>query len=314
MATITVKPYVDKSEDDGIGLVGLGLNSFPGTKKIFQVPIKNGRYLTGFDEHASYLSTLDEKEKAKEIKKIKEKCKELDSLYKHLAICDCSLENDFYRKMNIELSSDNNYYDTNNILDEVKVSIIRTGAKYSGDSYIAASFEEASTSNKDYFYYLSDPELDIISEVSNKKKRNNAYKALGTIEDSISDLRLYSKFLLRPSKGLNSLNSDGLYAKLDDFINGVVDGQTSGDFKENHEVFTKTLKKDKQEILARVVIKYALYLNIIRQRADKEFTFVKTGNELGKTPTEMYDYLTNLKNSELYEQIKKEVNAEMAIM
>ena len=68
MATITVKPYVDKAVDDGIGLAGLGINSFPKTKKSFQVPIKNGRYLTGFDEHASYLASLEEKEKAKEIK------------------------------------------------------------------------------------------------------------------------------------------------------------------------------------------------------------------------------------------------------
>lgn len=314
MATITVKPYVDKTVIDGVGLVGLGISSFPKTKKSFQVPIKNGRYLTGFDEKASYLFSLDEKEKAKEIKKIKEKCKELDNLYPHMKICDCSTENELYSKMIIELGAENNYFDSKNILDEIKISIIRTGAKYSGDSYVAASFEEADNSNKDYFYFLSDPELDIVSEVKSKKKRNNAFNALSNIEDNISDLKLYTKYLLRPSKGLNTLSSDGLYNKLDDFINGIVDGETSKNFKENYDVFTKTLKMDKTEILTKVVIKYGLYLNIIRQRADKEHVFVKTGNELGKTPNEVYDFLTNIKNLEIYEQIKQEVNMEVPLM
>jgi hypothetical protein len=314
MSTITVKPYIDKSMDDGIGLSSLGLNSFPNTSKKFQVPIKNGKFLTGFDPDASYLSTLDTKEKAKEIANIKAKCKEFDAMYPHLKICDCSLSNEFYSKMMIDLKSGSNYFNTENIIDQVKISIIRTGAKYSNDSYVAATFQEADTSNKDYFYFISDPELDIVTQVDNKKRRNKAVQLLTSIEDSISDLRLYSKFLLRPSKAINTLKSDALYAKLDDFIEGVVDGVTSKDYKDNFETFSKAFKLDKQEVFTKVVIKYAMFFNIIRQRSDKEYTYVKTGNELGKTPKELYTFLTNLKNQEIYEQIKHDVNTEMPIL
>ena len=307
MAVISIKPYVDKN-DDAIGLAGLGLNAFPGTKKIFQVPVKNGRFLTGFDEKASYLSSLDAKEREKEIKRIKTKCKEFADLYPHLAICDCALTNEFYGNMSIELSAGNNYFDTTNIMDEIKVSIIKTGAKYAGDSFVASSFEEAMTSNKEYSYYVSDPELDIQTEVTAKKKINNAISSLDKISDNVSDMRLIAKFLLKPTKALNTLSSDGLYNKLDDFIKGIVDGEISSEFKNNHEVFTRAIKMEKQEMLAKVVIKYAIYLNIIRQRADKEYTFIKTGNELGKTPEEMYMFLTNIKNQDIYEDVKGEVN------
>jgi hypothetical protein len=73
MATMIIKPYVDK-EKDTIGLSDLGMNSFPRTSTTTEVPIIYGKYLTGFDKNAFYLDTIqDEKLKAKEIKTIEQK-------------------------------------------------------------------------------------------------------------------------------------------------------------------------------------------------------------------------------------------------
>lgn len=312
MAVVTVKPYVDK-EINPIGLAGLGYNSFPGTKKIFQVPIKNGRFLTGYDEKAPYLSSLDVKEREKEVKRIREECKEFKDLYPHMDICNCAADNEFYQNLTIELSAGNNYFDTNSIHDRVKINIIKAGANYSGDSLVASDFEEAATSNKDYMYFVSDAELDIETEVGLSKKRNKAVAMLDTIEDKTSEMLLVAKYLLKPNKALNALTANGLYQKLDDFIKGKVDGETSKESKNNHEVFVKALKLDKQERIAKVVIKYGIYLNVIRQRADKEFIYAKTGNELGKTPEAIFLFLTNLKNADLFAEIKQDVDSELKI-
>lgn len=312
MAVITVKPYLDP-EEDRIGLIGLGLNRFPGTKIIFQVPIKNGRFLTGFDEKAAYLSYLTPKDKEKEIKRIQSRCKELESLYPHFEICNCSVDNPFYANMTIELEPANTYFDTNNVMDEIKLSIIKTGAKYSSDSFVAGNFEEAVTSNKDYMYYISDAELDVETEVNLTKKRNKAVALLDEIEDNPAEMRLVLKYLMKPGKQYDDLKSSGLYKKLDDFIKGLVEGETVKEGKMNHEIFTRTMKMDKSEIIAKVVIKYGIHLNIIRQRADKEFFYSKTGHELGKTPEEIFLFLTAIKNADVYNQIKDDVSAETKI-
>lgn len=307
MGVITIKPYVDH-EEDKIGLAGLGLNSFPGTSKIFQVPVKNGRFLTGFDEQAAYLSTLPEKEREKEKKRIKDRCKELKNLYPHYDICDCSTENEFYSKMMIEIGASNTYFDTNNILDEVKLSIIKTAAKYSSDSFVAANFEEAATSNKDYLYFISDAALDIETEVTLRKKRNKATALLDSIEDDNSQMRLIIKYLLKASKKYDSYTNSQLYNVLDEFIKGKVDGELMEGSKNSHEIFTKAMKIPKEELLAKVVIKYGIDTNVIRQRSDKEFIYTKTGNELGKTPEEIFNFLTTLSNMDIYMQIKEDVS------
>lgn len=312
MAVITVKPYLDP-EEDKIGLIGLGLNAFPGTKKVFQVPVKNGRFLTGFDEKAAYLSYLPEKEREKETKRIKARCKELEALYPHFKICDCSLENEFYNNMLIELEASNSYFDSNNIMDEVKLSIIKTAAKYSSDSFVALNFEEAATSNKDYLYFISDAELDVETEVTLKKKRNKAVALLDEIEDDSTQMRLIIKYLFKPSKQFDTLKSTSLYKKLDDFIQGIVEGEVTKEGKNNHEIFTKVIKMDKSELIAKVVIKYAIYLNIIRQRPDKEYFYTKTGHEFGKTPEEIYNFLTEIRNMDVYNQIKDDVSTETKI-
>jgi hypothetical protein len=92
MATMIIKPYVDK-EKDTIGLSDLGMNSFPRTSTTTEVPIIYGKYLTGFDKNAFYLDSIqDEKLKAKEIKAIEQKVKDFNSKYPHFKVDDVILE------------------------------------------------------------------------------------------------------------------------------------------------------------------------------------------------------------------------------
>ena len=88
MATMIIKPYVDKDKDT-IGLSDLGLNAFPRTSTTTEVPIIYGKYLTGFDKNAFYLDLIqDEKLRTKEIKSIEQKVKDFNSKYPHFKVDD----------------------------------------------------------------------------------------------------------------------------------------------------------------------------------------------------------------------------------
>ena len=88
MATMIIKPYVDK-EKDTIGLSDLGMNSFPRTSTTTEVPILYGKYLSGFDKNAFYLDLIqDEKQKAKEIKTIEQKVKDFNAKYPYFKVDD----------------------------------------------------------------------------------------------------------------------------------------------------------------------------------------------------------------------------------
>lgn len=311
MATVIIKPYIDK--DDTIGLGVMGLNSFPGTMKAFHVPEKHGRFLTGFDTGAFYLNSLDEKERKKEVERIKK----LVEAYKRSTnydISDSSPDNKFYSSMIIELSAENTIFDTNNPLSAIKLEIIKTNAKYNKDFFVAPSFIDAETSNRDYKFYISDSETDIEDEVSYKREINAAIAKLDelTSKDK-SKYLLIIKYLLSPDKSFNTESDNRLYKRGDDYIRGFINGEKAKDSKELYKHFIKASSLDRDELIKKVVIKYAIYLNIIRVNRDKEFAYVKNGQLLGKTPEEVYQFLSIAKNADTYKAIYDDVDNEIKV-
>lgn len=77
--------------------------------------------------------------------------------------------------------------------------------------------------------------------------------------------------------------------------------------------FIKASSLDRDELIKKVVIKYAIYLNIIRVNRDKEFAYVKNGQLLGKTPEEVYQFLSIAKNADTYKAIYDDVDNEIKV-
>ena len=72
---------------------------------------------------------------------------------------------------------------------------------------------------------------------------------------------------------------------------------------------------DREELLAKVIIKYAILTNVVRLNTkSKDWEYSKTLQTLGKTPDEMYYYLTDAKNMELFKDIKTDVQEEVRII
>lgn len=313
MATILIKPVVDP-EKDSIGLSKLGLNSYPGTGKISQVPLKHGRFLTGYDVNAFYISSLPEKERKKEIDRINSECERMNALYPHYNICDCSITNPFYSEMLIEIKPDLTFFDTNNIIDAVKLSIIETNAKYNMSSIIAISYQEVLESNRDYKYYIANEERDVEAQVSKRREINKAISTLDNLEaNDKTKLLLVTKYLFRPNKSYNTESTMKIYKKCDDYIHGTIDGEKTKASDETYKNFVKVAGMSNEELIAKVLVKYAIYLNIIRLSKEKQYIFLKTGQELGNKPEDIYNYIISPKNRDTYDELLAEVEKEIKI-
>lgn len=323
MAVLLIKPYVNK-EEDSIGLASMGLNSFPSTKKIIEIPVKYGKYVTGFDPNAYYLDSMDEKDRAKEVKKIKEDIEYFNKKYSSFKVDEVTIDkdkegnviaNEFYLNMLLEIGAEATILNTSNPVDLVKIKIIKTNSKYNDDFLIAPDLRTAMESNRDYKFYIADTEADVEQEVSKKKEMNKAVSLLDEISaDDKTKFLLVLKHLLPANKSYHKESDNRLYKRADDYINGIVDGSQVKGGDQFYKNFIKTCAMDREELLKKVLIKYAIYLNTVRSNREKEFVYIKTGQELGKNPEEIYKYLSNPKNTETFNEILKDVENEVKLI
>lgn len=325
MATLIIKPFLQK-ENDSIGLSEYGFAAFPGSKTYIEVPALYGKYLTGFDVDAFYLDKLDEKTREKERKAIKAKVGELNRKFPHFRLDEVRVPqkpddesikpNPFYANMVIELKSDMTVLDSNDPESLVKIEIIKTNAKYNPFFEIAPDLITARESNKEYKYYIVNADRDVEQEVSLKKEMNKATSTLDNLSSKDKEkFILVVKYLLPANKGYNSESEMRLYKRADDYINGNIDGEKVKGGDTFYKNFIKASEMDREELLAKVIIKYAILTNVVRLNTkSKDWEYSKTLQTLGKTPDEMYYYLTDAKNMELFKDIKTDVQEEVRII
>ena len=325
MATMIIKPYVDK-EKDTIGLSDLGMNSFPRTSTTTEVPIIYGKYLTGFDKNAFYLDTIqDEKLKAKEIKTIEQKVKDFNSKYPHFRVDDVLVErlpdgsikaNPFYLEMLIELKAEMTVLNSDNPEHQVMMEIIKINAKHNSAFDVAPDLVTARESNKSYKFYISNTEVDVENEVIKKKELNKAITLLDTISsDDKERFLLVVKHLLPANKGLSTESDMRLYKRADDYINGIIDGEKAKGGETFYRNFIKVCEMDRDVLYNKVLIKYAIMTNIIRFNSKtKDYEYATTNQELGKTPEDIFNYLTQPKNMSILKEIDGEVKREVKIL
>ena len=325
MATIIIKPYIDKDRDT-IGLSELGMNSFPRTSTITEVPIIFGKFLTGFDTNAFYLERIqDEKQKQKEIKSIEQKVKDFNAKYPYFKVDDVVVNklpdgtivaNPFYRDMLLELKAEMTILNSENPEDQVKIEIIKTNAKHNPDFDVAPDLVTARESNRQYKFYISNADVDVEHEVIKKKEMNKAITLLDTISSEDKErFLLVVKHLLPANKGLSTESDMRLYKRADDYINGIIDGEKAKGGETFYRNFIKVCEMDRDELFNKVLIKYAIMTNVIRfNTKTKEFEYSITHQELGKTPEDILVYLTKPKNMDLLKDIKTEVLKEVKII
>jgi len=183
------------------------------------------------------------------------------------------------------------------------------------DFLVAPDLRTAMESNRDYKFYIADTEADVEQEVSKKKELNKAISVLDELSaNDKTKFLLVIKYLLPTNKSYHKESDNRLYKRADDYINGVVDGEKVKGGDQFYKNFLKACTTDRDELLKKVVVKYAIYLNVIRANREKDFIYVKTGQDLGKTPDDIYKYFSNPKNVELYEDVLRDVESEVKLI
>ena len=72
---------------------------------------------------------------------------------------------------------------------------------------------------------------------------------------------------------------------------------------------------DRDVLYNKVLIKYAIMTNIIRFNSKtKDYEYATTNQELGKTPEDIFNYLTQPKNMSILKEIDGEVKREVKIL
>lgn len=312
MRTVTIKPFVN-DETDHIGLNKIGLNSFPQTKKVFPIPIKNRRYLTGLDVNAEYLSLLPEDIRKEKIKEIEKECKQLDKLYPHLKLCDCSESNEYYQSIEISIGAENTYLNLDSIDDYIRYKTIKVLAETrSKDSIVALSLRDVVKNGMRDRFYIADESLDAEEEVRVIREQNKAIRLLDEMfTDNKNLMNVMLKYFMPADRHINKLSESIKYSKL----NGIIKGDNKGENVEpRYQEFIIAANKPIQELEYDVVLKYALDLLLVKKNSGTgKYYIASNGIEIGKSQREMLDFLKAGKNFDEYVALRDAVDEQIKI-
>ena len=317
---ISIKPYVHEGAKN-MGLEVYDMSVHGGV--VHEEPIicleQNGvkRYLTGLYEFAQEIKNLPETEKKAKIKHIRET---VILLEKELAsnIIDIK-DKDFWDKVKIVRPDNYKFWDNLTIRmgnkpvffspktktsDLIKITAIKEG----GFSMIAPSLEAARRAGGKFKFYLDKKEETISFKLEYKKEKNKALAALQKIYDKDQRKLFYMCKVLDhdSAKFKNNSPVDYLYEVLDEVING---NRGSKKKKESPTEFLRVAAFDPETLKLRAIISDSNFYKIIVRRSDGNFYHRMSSALLGKTYSEIMEYMKNPLNDKVLGKIMKEVES-----
>jgi hypothetical protein len=317
-STIAIRPFF-QSAVDNMGLQNYGLSLFEGAFHEEQLACLevNGikRYLTGLNEFAPEVKTLsldDQEAKVKEIRRV------VSHLEKALAanVVDPD-DKEFWNKIKLLRPDNGDLWDKIRIrvgnepvylepekdpYDLIKLYAIEAG----GFSMIAKSLEDARRSPRPVKFYLDKLEETASINTEVKKLRNKALAELQKLFDKNQNKLFYVAKVLDPNSAQykKSTPNDIVYDNMDKYINGDLVDKNK---KQTAQRFLDTVNMDMETLKIRAIIKDCSYYRFIATKADGFIYHLETTTMLGRTPTDVAEYLKNPLNEEILIDVTKKV-------
>ncbi len=310
---ISIKPYIDPSKQN-MGLEKYGLALWDGVAHEEQLACIdiNGvrRYVTGLNEFAPEIKLLPEEQrlaKAKEIRKV------VSQLERELAANivdpesktfwnDIKLlkpDNDeFWGKITLRCTNQALTLDIKNPFDLIRLYAIEAG----GFSMVCKSYEAARASATPPKFFL-DKYMEAVGTATEvKKSRAKALAMLMNLyETNISKLMYVAKIVDTTSPQYKkSTPHDILYDNMDKFINGET---SEKDKKRSAKTFLDAANSSIEDLKIRALVKDATYYKFIATGADGFIRHVDSGTQMGRTPSEVIEFLKNPLNDQLFGKI-----------
>ena len=316
---VSIKPYFDPSVEN-MGLENYSMALHDGIYHTEQIVCleRNGikRYVTGLNEFAPEVKLISDKEaKAAKIKEIRTVVAQLETEFAAnvVSIEDEDFWNklkvmrpdndEFWSKIELKASNDITFMDpVSDPYDLIKLYAIDAG----GFSIVAPSYEAAKAMAVAPKFYLDRAEETISTKNTVKKLRNKALAALQGMFDKDSRKLLYVTKVIDPGsvQYKYSTSNETLYDLMDSYITGESfekSKQTAA------QTFIDTSKLSVGDLKLRAIIKDAAYYKFIILKADGHIYHTETASVLGKNPSDVFEYLKNPLNEQIYVDIQDAV-------
>jgi hypothetical protein len=316
-SSVSIRPYIN-STISNMGLEKWDMAVFEGVvhEEVIACLEYNGikRYVTGLNEFAPDVKSLPEEERIAVVKEIRATVAQLE---KELAsnVIDPKDEefwnkvkllkpdnSEFWEKIVLRMGNDPVFLDPNlDPYDLIKLRAIQAG----GFSLVAKSLEQARASVSHKFY-LDKYEETISVKTEVKKLRNKALAELQKLYDkNANKLFLICKVIdSNSTQYRKSTPNDVLYDNMDKFINGET---VETDKKKTASRFLEVSALDMESLKLRAIVKDANFYKVIATRGDGNIYHMKSSSMLGKTPTEIVEYLKNPLNEEILLDVTRNV-------
>jgi hypothetical protein len=186
--------------------------------------------------------------------------------------------------------------------DLIKLYAIEAG----GFSIVAKSFEEARRMPTPPKFYLDKLEDTVSTKTEVKKLRNKALAELQKLFDKNTNKLFYvAKVVdINSTQYKKSTPNDVLYDNMDKYINGET---VETNKKKTAERFLEVVDLDMETLKLRAIVKDATYYKYISPRGDGFIYHMQSGTMLGKTPTDIVEYLKNPLNDQILIDLQQKV-------
>jgi hypothetical protein len=317
-SSIAIRPFFEQNASN-MGLEQYGLSLFDGAYHEEQLACLeiNGikRYVTGLNEYAPEIKNLDPEEQDSKIKQIRMIVSQLE---KELAsnIVDPK-DSEFWNKVKLLRPDNGDFWDRVKVVcgnepvflepDKDPYDLIRLLAiEAGGFSIVAKSFDDARKMSVPPKFYLDKLENTVSTKTEVKKIRNKALAELQKLFDKNTNKLFYvAKVVdINSSQYKKSTPNDVLYDNMDKYINGE---SVDKDKKRTAEKFNEVANLDMETLKLRAMVKDATFYKILSARADGFIYHMETVTMLGKTPSDVVEYLKNPLNEQILLSIQSKI-------
>jgi len=317
-STIAIRPFFDSGVDN-MGLQKYGLSLFEGAFHEEQLACLeiNGikRYVTGLNEFAPEVKNLPLEEQEGKITEIR---RVVSFLEKALAANVVEPDDkDFWNKITLLRPNNEQLWDKIKIrvgneavylepekdpYDLIKLYAIEAG----GFSMISKSLEDARGRNIPAKFYLDKLEETASVKTEVKKLRNKALAELQKLFDKNTNKLFYVAKVLdvNSAQYKKSTPNDIVYDNMDKFINGET---VEKDKKKTAQKFIDAAGLDMEALKIKAIVKDSSYYKFIATKADGFIYHMETTTMMGRTLTDVAEYLKNPLNEEILINLTKKV-------
>lgn len=315
---IAIRPMFNPGKDN-MGLEKYNLTLFDNVFHEEQLACLelNGvrRYVTGLNEFAPEIKLLPASERTAKAQQIRILVSELE---KELAANIVDPEDsefwnkikllrpdndEFWNKISLRCGNEPVYLDPEkDPYDLIKLCAIEAG----GFSMVAKSLEAANKMPRAPKFYLDKVESTVSHRTEVTKLRNKALSELQKLYDkNTNKLFLIAKVIdVDSTQYTKSTPNDVIYENMDAFINGL---SVEKDKKKTAAQFLALIDEEMEALKLRAIVKDAARYRVITSKSDGLIYHTQSGSQLGRTPSDVVEYLRNPLNEELLLQIMSDV-------